>query len=119
MDGEIDLELYTIAIIRLNNAFKKLENDEPTDEIKTLLKESSDDLNKLYRSIVEDLNCEEVNINEYYLFFSNGKIVFPQYLEILKNIDNEKLDGEIDSLIKVFTNLNNIAKPFTTDEMMK
>lgn len=118
MDGEIDLELYTIAIIRLNNAFKKLENDEPVNEIKTLLKESSDDLNELYKSIVEDLNCEEVNINEYYLFFSNGKIAFPQYLEILKNIDRKEFQNEIDSLINVFTNLNGIAKPFSTNEMI-
>ena len=119
MDGEIDLETYTLSIIRLNSAFEKLENNEPISEIKEMFQESYSDLDKLYHEIVEDLNQEEVNINEYYLFFSNGKQIFPQYIEILESIDNEELDGEITSLMKVFNNLNKIAEPFSANGMMK
>ena len=92
MDGEIDLESYTISIIRINTALSKLESNENINEIKELFCESFEDLDKLYRDIVSDLNQEEVNINEYYLFFQNGKQVFPQYIEVLGNIDNDELD---------------------------
>ena len=34
MDGEIDLELYTLAIIRLNNALEKLEISNISEIIK-------------------------------------------------------------------------------------
>ena len=113
MDGEIDLELYTISIIRLNTAFEKLENNEDVNEIKNLLNESFNDLNQLYEDIVRDLNQDEVNINEYYLFFSNGKQTFPQYIEILGSIDNIEIEEEITQLMKVFENLNKIAEPFS------
>ena len=119
MDGEIDLETYTLSIIRLNSAFEKLENNEPISDIKEMFHESYSDLDKLYHEIVEDLNQEEVNINEYCLFFSNGKQIFPQYIEILESIDNEELDGEITSLMKVFNNLNKIAEPFSANGMIK
>jgi len=119
MEGEIDLETYTLSIIRLNSAFEKLENNEPISDIKEMFHESYSDLDKLYHEIVEDLNQEEVNINEYYLFFSNGKQIFPQYIEILESTDNEELDGEITSLMKVFNNLNKIAEPFSANGMMK
>ena len=119
MDGEIDLETYTISIIRLNTAFKKLEDNEPINEIKEMFNESYNDLNGLYKKIVEDLNQDEVNINEYYLFFSNGKQIFPQYIELLGKIDENELESEITSLITVFSNLNKIAEPFSTSEMIK
>ena len=119
MDGEIDLETYTISIIRLNTAFKKLEDNEPINEIKEMFNESYNDLNGLYKEIVEDLNQDEVNINEYYLFFSNGKQIFPQYIEHLGKIDETELESEITSLIRVFSNLNKIAEPFSTSEMIK
>jgi len=119
MDGEIDLETYTISIIRLNTAFKKLEDNEPINEIKEMFNESYNDLNGLYKEIVEDLNQDEVNINEYYLFFSNGKQIFPQYIELLGKIDENELESEITSMITVFSNLNKIAEPFSTSEMIK
>lgn len=113
MYGEIDLESYTISIIRLNTAFQKLENSDSIQEIKALLEESLDDLEKLYREIVDDLNNDEVNINEYYMFFQNGKQTFPQYIEALESIENTDLNEVVNSLLNVFTNLNKIADGFS------
>lgn len=112
MYGEIDLESYTISIIRLNTAFQKLEDNADVLEIRSLFEESYEDLQKLYLDIVDDLNQDEVNLNEYYLFFANGKQAFPQYIEALKSIDNEELESSVNSLLNVFKNLNKIAKEF-------
>ena len=112
MYGEIDLESYTISIIRLNTAFQKLEDNADVLEIRSLLEESYEDLQRLYLDIVDDLNQEEVNLNEYYLFFANGKQAFPQYIEALKSIDNEELESSVNSLLNVFENLNKIAMEF-------
>lgn len=112
MYGEIDLESYTISIIRLNNAFQKLEDNDDVLEIKNLFEESYNDLQKLYLDIVDDLNQDEVNLNEYYLFFANGKQTFPQYIEVLKGIDNNELESAVNSLLNVFENLNKIAGEF-------
>jgi len=119
MDGEIDLELYTISIIRLNSAFEKLENNESIEDIKNIFDESFNDLNKLYQDIVEDLNQDEVNLNEYYLFFQNGKQVFPQFIKALGNIENDELNESINSLLNVFNNLNKIADAFPKSEMIE
>ena len=116
MDGEIDLEAYTISIIRINTALLKLESNGDINEIKELFCESFEDLDKLYRDIVSDLNQEEVNINEYYLFFQNGKQVFPQYIEVLGNIDNDELCDTLNPLINVFNNLNKIADGFKQED---
>ena len=112
MYGEIDLESYTISIIRLNTAFGKLENSDSIKEVKSLLEESLDDLEKLYMEIVDDLNNDEVNINEYYLFFQNGRQTFPQYIEVLGSIENVEIQEVANSLLNVFTNLNKIADGF-------
>ena len=112
MYGEIDLESYTISIIRLNTAFQKLEDNAEVLEIKNLFEESYNDLQKIYLDIVDDLNQDEVNLNEYYLFFANGKQTFPQYIEALKSINNEELESSVNSLLNVFENLNKIAKEF-------
>ena len=112
MYGEIDLESYTISIIRLNTAFQKLEDNADVLEIRSLFEESYEDLQKIYLDIVDDLNQDEVNLNEYYLFFANGKQAFPQYIEALKSIDNEELESSVNSLLNVFENLNKIAKEF-------
>lgn len=112
MYGEIDLESYTISIIRLNTAFQKLEDNADVLEIRSLFEESYEDLQKLYLDIVDDLNQDEVNLNEYYLFFANGKQAFPQYIDALKSIDNEELESSVNSLLNVFENLNKIAKEF-------
>lgn len=119
MDGEIDLETYTLSIIRLNSAFKKLENDESTDSIRNMLEDSYNDLNKLYHDIVNDLNQDEVNLNEYYMFFENGKQVFPQFIDALGSIENSELDESVNALLKVFNNLNKIAEAFPKNEMME
>ena len=112
MYGEIDLESYTISIIRLNTAFQKLEDNADVLEIRSLFEESYEDLQKLYLDIVDDLNQDEVNLNEYYLFFANGKQAFPQYIDALKSIDNEELESSVNSLLNVFENLNKIDKEF-------
>ena len=112
MYGEIDLESYTISIIRLNTAFQKLEGNVEVLEIKNLFEESYNDLQKIYLDIADDLNQDEVNLNEYYLFFANGKQAFPQYIDALKSIDNEELESSVNSLLNVFENLNKIAKEF-------
>jgi hypothetical protein len=112
MYGEIDLESYTISIIRLNTAFQKLEDNADVLEIRSLFEESYEDLQKLYLDIVDDLNQDEVNLNEYYLFFANGKQAFPQYIEALQSIGNEELESSVNSLLNVFENLNKIAKEF-------
>ena len=119
MYGEIDLESYTISIIRINSALSKLESDEDISEIKELFDDSFNDLDKLYKDIVDDLNQEEVNLNEYYLFFQNGRQTFPQYIEVLGNIDNSELEDCLDNLVNVFRNLNKIAEGFNQDEMIE
>ncbi|WP_458455140.1 hypothetical protein [Methanobrevibacter sp.] len=114
MDGVIDLESYTISIIRINNALSKLK-DNRIDEVKELFDESFVDLQQLYLDIVDDLNRQEVNLNEYYLFFQNGKQAFPQYIEVLQNIDITELDESAGSLANVFKNLNKIAAAFNEE----
>ena len=54
MNGEIDLELYTISIIRLNNALEKLETSQNNDDIKEMFKESCRDFEELYKDIISD-----------------------------------------------------------------
>ena len=58
------------------------------------------ELEKLYKDIVEDLNQDEINVNEYYLFFQNGKQIFPQYIEILGNIENSEINDVVMKLAK-------------------
>ena len=115
MYGEIDLELYTIAIIRLNTALEKLETSEITPDIIDMFQESTTNIQELYNDIIDDLNQDEVNLNEYYLFFENGKQTFPQYIEILNEINYEELEDILNSLINVFKNLNKISQAFSKE----
>jgi hypothetical protein len=117
MYGEIDLETYTLSIIRLNTAFQKLENSDSINEVKEMFEESFNDLNKLYKDIVEDLNRNEINLNEYYLFFQNGRQTFPQYIDALGRVDNDELQESVNLLLNVFTNLNKIADGFSKEEL--
>ena len=110
MNGEIDLELYTISIIALNNA---LENSNPDS-----FKEITDNFQQLYADIINDLNHDEIQYDEYYMFFENGKSVFPQYIETLKEIKNENNNDSLDSLINIFENLNKIAVAFPSQKDM-
>lgn len=45
MDGEIDLELYTISMIRLNSIFQKIEDDEIVTDIISDIDDCFNDLN--------------------------------------------------------------------------
>ena len=117
MYGEIDLESYTLAIVRLNTAFQKLEDFNATDEVNEMFEESFSDLNRIYMDIVDDLNRDEVNLNEYYLFFQNGRQAFPQYIEVLGSIENPMLQESVSSLLNVFSNLNKIADGFSKDDL--
>ena len=119
MYGEIDLESYTISLIRINSALSKLEAEEDISQVKELFNDSFRDLNKLYKDIVDDLNQEEVNLNEYHLFFQNGKQTFPQYIEVLGNIDNPELEKCLYDLVNVFNNLNKIADGFNQNELIE
>ncbi len=58
MNGEPDLELYTISLIRLNTAFEKLESDE--EEALEMIRKSSRDMDELYRDILNDLDQDEI-----------------------------------------------------------
>lgn len=115
MNGELDLELYTISIIRLNTALQKL--DEP-DTI-SLFNQSAEDLQRLYEDILDDLNQDEVNFGEYYPFFENGKQTFPQYIEVLGSIENENFTEPINKLINIFNNLNKIADAFPAQQVIE
>ena len=115
MYGEIDLETYTISIIRVNNALEKLESS--PEEAKVMFEESLRDLEKIYHDTVEDLNRDEVNLNEYYLFFQNGKQTFPQYIDILGKIENDELQDTVNRLLNVFNNLNKIAEGFNGNDL--
>lgn len=119
MYGEIDLESYTISLIRINSALSKLEAEEDISEVRDLFNDSFHDLNKLYKDIVDDLNREEVNLNEYHLFFQNGKQTFPQYIEVLGGIDNSELEDCLRDLVNVFMNLNKIADGFNPNEAVE
>ena len=111
MDGEIDLELYTIAIIRLNNAFEKLDDE---DNAKAMFSESASDLKKFFEDTVNDLNSDEVNYNEYELFLKNGKNSFPEFINILEETldktNDDNMKDSLKSLINTFTNLSKIAE---------
>ena len=121
------MELYTIAITRLNTGFQnigeiiqknadELQNNNP-EAIKILIEEiknttpsfknSAKDFNRMYLDIVDSLNQKEVNYNEYEPIFKYINQIFPQYQESLvksignlKNIgiDNSELDQAIADL---------------------
>ena len=129
MTNEIDLELYTIAITRLNNGFQnigqiiqknaqELQNNNP-EAIKILIEEienttpsfknSARDFKKIYLDIVDSLNQKEVNYNEYEPFFNYINQIFPQYQEsLIKSIDNLKNIGIDNSKLDIaIMNLDN------------
>lgn len=118
MNGELDLELYTISILKLNNVFEKLQTDGPSEEVKKSFKEVSDDFQNLYEDIINDLNLDELQLNEYYLFFENGKQIFPHYIEMLENVRYAEIEDSLKSLINVFNNFNKISMGFPKQESM-
>ena len=114
MHGKIGLELYTISIIELNNALENLQESEINEKIKANFKSISDNFQAIYTEIIKDLNPDEIQFNENYLFFENGKRIFPQCIENIKQIKNEEIRSTLDSLINVFVNLNKIIETFHT-----
>jgi len=118
MNGKLDLELYTISIIELNNALEHLKESEINDKIKTNFKNISNTFQELYDDIIKDLSLDEIQFNDYYLFFENGKRIFPHCIENLKQIKNKEIKDSMDSLINVFINLNKIAEAFPTQKEM-
>lgn len=115
MYGEIDLELYTISMIRLNTAFKKLDDGEADENILSMISDSSTDFEALLNDIVNDLNREEINYNEYDPFFENISQLFPSYIiKLNEYLKNDTLKEKINILIKIF---NKILK--TSDEYFK
>ena len=133
----IDLNLYTIAITRLNNGFqnigqiiqknaKELKNNNP-EAIEILIKEienttpsfknSSKNFEKIYLDIVDSLNQKKVNNNEYEAFLNYISQIFPQYQEsLIKSIDNLKNIGINNSKLDLaIMNLDNeISKIINT-----
>ena len=101
MDGEIDLELYTICIIRLNSAFEKIENDEIDSDVNSMLSDSINDLGELIRDIEGDLSQEEINCNEYDYFFENGLNMFPAYIKTIEDKFEKTDDEETEENLKI------------------
>lgn len=133
------MELYTIAITRLNTGFQnigeiiqknadELQNNNPeaikilTEEIENTapsFKNSAKDFNRMYLDIVDSLNQKEVNYNEDEPFFKYINQIFPQYREsLVKSIDNLKNIGidnsELDQAIADLDNaIMEIVNTFT------
>ncbi|WP_432645593.1 hypothetical protein [Methanobrevibacter sp.] len=105
MDGEIDLELYTISMIRLNSIFQKIEDNNIATDIIPDIENCFNDLSQLYDNISNDLSQEEININEYDPFFENGMVMFPEYV---RNIDETIEKTEDKNLKLALTNLSDI-----------
>lgn len=114
MNGEFDLELYTIAMTRLNNGFAKVgdliqdkasilnienqcenrkeEFDKMAVTIKRTLpdfKTAKNEFENLYLDIKNDLNQSEIRLDDYEPFFQHAGEVFPQSIKDL----NEGMNG--------------------------
>lgn len=103
MNGEFDLELYTIAMTRLNNGFAKVgdliqenaailncendvdEREEKLDKMAVTIKRTLPDFKTackefkdLYADIQSDLNAEEIMLDDYEPFFKHVQETFPK-----------------------------------------
>lgn len=116
MDGEIDLELYTISLIRLNSIFQKIEDEKIVTDIISDINDCFNDLNQLYEDILNDLSQAEININEYDPFFENGMVMFPEYTkgidEIIEKIDDENLKAALNTLSDLFVKLIKVGNEY-------
>lgn len=80
-----------------------------------MISDSSTDFEALLNDIVNDLNQEEINYNEYDPFFENISQLFPSYIiKLNEYLKNDTLKEKINTLIKIF---NKILK--TSDEYLK
>ena len=116
MDGEIDLELYTVSIIRLNNIFQKVENKENIAEINNNLLKCINDFYKLYKDIVDDFKEGKINCNEYDPFFENGLNTFPTYMkkieELFEKTDNDEFKDNLTVLLTIFSKLIKVGNEY-------
>ncbi|MDO5823982.1 hypothetical protein [Methanobrevibacter sp.] len=116
MDGEIDLELYTISLIRLNSIFQKIEDEKIVTDIISDINDCFNDLNQLNEDILNDLSQAEININEYDPFFENGMVMFPEYTkgidEIIEKIDDENLKAALNTLSDLFVKLIKVGNEY-------
>lgn len=121
MDGEIDLELYTISIIRLNSIFQKIEDKKIVTDIISDINDCFNDLNQIYEDILNELSKEEININEYDPFFENGMVMFPEYTksidETIGKIDDENLKVALNSLSDLFVKLIKVGNEYFEKEV--
>lgn len=116
MDGEIDLELYTLCIIRLNNALSKIEENGISDDVNSMLSDCVSDLKELCDDIEYDLSQDEINCNEYDYFFENGLELFPTYIKTIegyfKKADDENTEGNLKTLMEQFARLLTLADEY-------
>lgn len=112
MNGEIDLELFTLAILEMNNAFSKL--DENNSDVKHSLDSSHENLKKLSDSLKEITNSEEINDTEVEPFFTFAINTFPGYKNQLANLENldDDLNESVINLIEVFDELYRISDDY-------
>ena len=117
MDGEIDLELFTLAVLKLNSALQKIENND-NEGVNDLIKDSNNDFKTLYADVKNDISQEEINYNEYDVFFENIKGKFPGYLdtigEYIETVEDEDINKSLSELLNIF---NEYIK--TSDEYFK
>ncbi|MDO5848718.1 MAG: hypothetical protein Q4P18_04225 [Methanobrevibacter sp.] len=123
MNGEFDIELYTIAMTRLNNGFAKVgdiiqenaavlnsenedeEREKKLDKMAVSIKRTLPDFKNackefkdLYADIESDLNSKEINLNDYEPFFKHVQETFPQ-----SSIDLEKGIKGIQDAVQIAT----------------
>ena len=105
MDGEIDLELFTLAVLKLNSSLQKIENND-TAGVNDLIKDSNNDFKTLYDDVKNDISQKEINYNEYDVFFENIKLKFPGYLdtigEYIETVKDEDINKSLSELLNIF-----------------
>ena len=116
MNYEIDLELYTFTLIKMNSAFSKFDNDEFDNEGIELLKESIEDLNKLYQNTLIDLSLREINYGEYDHLLLTVFTAFPRYVKDIENysltVTNDELKLLLNDLAKLLDSFVKIAEDY-------
>ena len=111
MYTEIDLELYTIAIVRLNTAFEKL--NDGNEDIEDLLDASYKDLKQLSEAISNNLSQNEVN-NEIETFCTYSVVRFISYQNQLQKCrdNNPNLNESLSNLINIFNELYQLSNQY-------
>ncbi len=124
MNGEVNLELYTVAMTRLNNGFAKMGEivkdnaevlnledggDEIFDRIAVSVKRvlsdfkvSCNEFKDFLSEIRDDLSRSEIDFNDFEPFLSHVVKIFPKYEKDL----NDAMNGIRDSLCVGVVNLD-------------